>query len=87
MNTAEGMKSLGNVEVKEVEVWGTFRGNEWANKGEVVPVRTEPNGDVAVGENMGQSKVYRFEAKVLGGKEYFLERSGCESTFSVSVRL
>ena len=52
-----------------VEVWGTFRGNEWGNKGEVVPVR------------MDESGVWGVEVGVQGGKEYFMERGGCESLF------
>lgn len=57
-------------DVAAVEVWQTFRGNEWGNKGEVVQVQ-----DVNV-----DGKVYGFEVRVGGGKEYFLERSGCEYT-------
>jgi hypothetical protein len=57
-------------DVANVEVWGTFRGNEWGNKGEVVAVR-DVDGD-------GEGKVWGFEVRVAGGKEYFLERSGCE---------
>ena len=69
----EGTKSVEDAEGKKspaVEVWGTFRGNEWANKGEVVAVTTNDDS------------VHAFEAKPLGGKEYLLERSGCESPFS-----
>ncbi|KAH6670037.1 hypothetical protein B0J14DRAFT_597745 [Halenospora varia] len=49
--------------VKEVEAWGTFRGNEWNNKGEVVGVKSEGGK-------------WEFDVRVLGGKEYFLERAG-----------
>ncbi|KAL2256300.1 hypothetical protein VTK26DRAFT_1882 [Humicola hyalothermophila] len=42
-----------------VQAWETFRGNDWGNKGEVVPVL---EGDV-------------LEARVVGGKGYFMERS------------
>ncbi|TVY84511.1 hypothetical protein LSUE1_G000636, partial [Lachnellula suecica] len=31
-------------DVKEVEAWGTFRGNEWANKGEAAVVRKSEEG-------------------------------------------
>lgn len=62
----EGVKQEGGV--SEVEVFGTFRGNEWGNKGEVIPV-TEVEGDAGV---------WAFEVKALGIKEYFVERSGCE---------
>lgn len=55
-------------DVAAVEVWGTFRGNEWGNKGEAVKVQ-DVNGD---------GKVWGFEVRVGAGKEYFLERSGCE---------
>ncbi|KAI9052745.1 hypothetical protein LZ554_003018 [Drepanopeziza brunnea f. sp. 'monogermtubi'] len=54
-------------EVKdEVQVWGTFRGNEWNNKGEKVEVK-------GVEDRVG---VWGFEAKVLGRKEYLVERVG-----------
>jgi hypothetical protein len=58
----------GSEKVAPVEVWGTFRGNEWGNKGEVVNVQ-----DVD-----GDGKVWGFEVRVVGGKEYLLQRSGCE---------
>ncbi|TLS28072.1 hypothetical protein PpBr36_01831 [Pyricularia pennisetigena] len=50
-----------------VAAWETFRGNDWGNKGE--PARRV---DVGAG-------VPAFEVKVLGRKDYFVERS----TFSV----
>lgn len=50
-----------------VKVWETFRGNEWGNKGEAVPVKSE--GETARG----------FSVKALGGKIFFLERPACES--------
>ncbi|KAM4060610.1 putative UPF0480 protein [Hirsutella rhossiliensis] len=46
-----------------VAAWETFRGNDWANKGEALPVR---DGSVGAG----------FELRHLGGKNYFLERPG-----------
>jgi hypothetical protein len=54
-------------EAATVEVWQTFRGNEWGNKGEAIAV-----------QSMDGEKVWGFEARVGGGKEYFMERSGCE---------
>jgi hypothetical protein len=51
--------------VKEVQVWQTFRGNEWSNKGEVVEVRK-------VGG------VNWFAVRAQGSKEYLVERPGCE---------
>lgn len=56
-------------EVNEVEVWGTFRGNEWANKGEALSVRkiTE-EGQV----------IWAFEVKLGAEREYFFERTGCK---------
>lgn len=59
-------------EQEKVEVWGTFRGNEWSNKGEKIEI-----GEV-VDASAGLEKVWGFEGKVLGGKEYLLERTGCE---------
>ncbi|EPE30881.1 hypothetical protein GLAREA_03848 [Glarea lozoyensis ATCC 20868] len=47
-----------------VEVWGTFRGNEWDNKGPVVEVQVLEGG------------VRWFGVRCVGGKEYLLERSG-----------
>jgi hypothetical protein len=58
--------------IPEVQAWGTFRGNEWDNKGEIIPVKEVGEGKV------GGDKVYGFEVKVVGPKGYFLERSGCE---------
>ncbi|KAJ9141892.1 ER membrane protein complex subunit-like protein [Pleurostoma richardsiae] len=42
-----------------VKVWETYRGNDWDNRGEVLP---------ADGEGV-------FEVRPLGGKNYFMERS------------
>lgn len=53
----------------EVQVWGTFRGNEWENLGEEVGV-------------LDIGGVKRWEVRVLAAKEYFFERSGCEFFFS-----
>ncbi|KAG0647865.1 ER membrane complex subunit 7, partial [Hyphodiscus hymeniophilus] len=50
--------------VATVEVWGTFRGNEWGNKGEAVPVVMHEGG------------VWVFEGNAAGVKEYFMERGG-----------
>jgi hypothetical protein len=50
---------------QEVQVWGTFRGNEWSNKGEVVQAH---RGD----------GIWTFDVKVQGGKDYFIERQGCK---------
>ena len=46
-----------------VEVWQTFRGNEWDNKGE----RIAGGRDVSV------------EVKVLGKKNFYESRGGCTS--------
>lgn len=50
----------------DVKAWETYRGNEWANKGEEVPVKSE-------GASRGVS------VKAAGGKIFFLERPACES--------
>jgi hypothetical protein len=64
----DGLNQEGQVsEAATVEVWQTFRGNEWGNKGEAIAV-----------QSMDGEKVWGFEARVGGGKEYFMERSGCE---------
>lgn len=49
-----------------LQAWQTFRGNEWDNKGEALPVR---EGSVGKG----------VELRALGGKNYFAERPACES--------
>jgi hypothetical protein len=67
----EGVKALpGSEGVAEVQVWGTFRGNEWSNKGEVVQVQ----------QVEGKVGAWEFDVKVQGGKDYFIERAGCESS-------
>ncbi|KAG4435085.1 hypothetical protein IFR05_009444 [Cadophora sp. M221] len=50
----------------EVQVWGTFRGNEWSNKGEVKEVKE-------VEDRVG---VWGFEVKCAAKKEYLVERTG-----------
>ncbi len=50
-----------------VEAWGTFRGNDWNNKGEVKAVVEGADGEKII--EVGP---------VLGGKNYFQERSGCK---------
>jgi ER membrane protein complex subunit 7 len=63
------VSSSGEGKDTEVQVWGTFRGNEWANKGEEVVVRKVGDG------------IWVFEVKVGAEREYFLERAGCKSSF------
>lgn len=55
-----------------VRAWETFRGNDWANVGERV-------GVVEGGDGSGSVLL---EARVLGAKGYFMERSSCEFFFS-----
>ena len=57
--------------VEEVEVFGTFRGNEWSNKGPVLDV----TGEVA---DEGGRRVWGFMVGVQGEKKYLMERSGCK---------
>jgi hypothetical protein len=59
---------------QEVQVWGTFRGNEWSNKGEVVQAQKEEG-------------IWTFNGRVQGGKDYFIERAGCKSRTSFGSRL
>ena len=54
---------------KEVQVWGTFRGNEWSNKGEAANVQE------VEGKKVG---IWGFDVKVQGAKDYFIVRTGCE---------
>jgi hypothetical protein len=61
----------GVVSTTEVQVFGTFRGNEWSNKGEVTPVK----------EMDGKTGAWGFEVKALGSKEYFVEKTGCMYPF------
>lgn len=60
----------GDEEKLAVQAWETYRGNDWGNKGEGVPV-------VAAGDGEGDKGVV-VEVRGLGGKGYFLERSSCE---------
>lgn len=46
-----------------VQVWQTFRGNEWDNKGEM--------------RGVGRGRVVA-EVRAVAGKEYYQERSGCK---------
>jgi ER membrane protein complex subunit 7 len=58
----------------EVQVWGTFRGNEWGNKGEKLDVLELKTED---GAKNGEP-VLAFSVRAVGRKEYLLERQGCE---------
>ena len=53
-----------DVSEEDVEVWGTFRGNEWDNKGEAFPANIVKGTKVV-------------DVQVLGPKSYYFERSGC----------
>lgn len=65
-------------EAQEVQVWGTWRGNEWSNKGEKVEVQ----------EVEGRVGVWGFSVKATSAKEYFVERAGCKLlSFSASYLL
>ena len=65
----------------KVEVWTTFRGNEWGNKGEAVVVReVEKEGVDGKG-----SQVWGFDVRVQAGKEYLLARSGCRYSFKTGL--
>lgn len=64
----EESKDTDNLE--EVQVWETFRGNEWENKGRKVPIRIE---------GQGKNKIYHFEVQSLATKKYIIERPGCAS--------
>jgi len=46
-----------------VEAWGTFRGNEWSNKGEVVAVRRQGTTNI-------------LDVKAVRPKNYYRERTG-----------
>ncbi|CZS88910.1 hypothetical protein WAI453_010519 [Rhynchosporium graminicola] len=63
---SSGKKVVDGVDEKEVQVWDTFRGNEWGNKGEVKEVKE-------VEDRVG---VWGFEVTCVGKKEYLIERSG-----------
>jgi hypothetical protein len=58
--------------IPEVQVWGTFRGNEWSNKGEAVEVWN------LKAEEKGATPVWAFAVKSAAKKEYLVERQGCE---------
>ena len=52
---------------KGIEVWRTYRGNEWGNKGERM------GGSVD-----GKEEEVRIEVKTQGEKGYYEGRGGCE---------
>ncbi|KAH8820474.1 hypothetical protein F5884DRAFT_764177 [Xylogone sp. PMI_703] len=62
--------ATGDEKAPVVQVWGTFRGNEWDNKGEEVPVN-----EVAEAKD-GNEPIYGFEVKAGPEKEYYVERAG-----------
>lgn len=60
------ISSAGGEGGEEVKAWGTWRGNEWENRGEVV--------EVGVWGREGRV----VEVRAVGGKEFLIERTGCE---------
>lgn len=62
-----------------VHAWGTFRGNEWDNKGEVVSVE-KLEGFVG-GEGSGNA-IWGFDVRAAGGKEYLVQKEGCKFPLS-----
>ena len=52
---------------KGIEVWRTYRGNEWSNKGEKIG-----------GSANGKEEDVRIEVKTQGEKGYYEGRGGCE---------
>lgn len=58
-----------------VQAWETFRGNDWANKGEALAVRRGSDGSAG------------FEVRSLGRKGYFTERPKCKFSFQVEAKL
>lgn len=52
-----------------VQAWETFRGNDWANTGEALAVRSGSDGSAG------------FEVRSLGRKGYFTERPKCRFLF------
>lgn len=57
-----------------IQAWDTFRGNEWGNKGELVPVR---EGSAGKG----------VDVKSIGKKMYFMDRPSCMSSSSPALSL
>lgn len=49
-----------------VEAWGTWRGNEWDNKGEVMEIGNWGRDAKTIG------------VRAVGKKDYLIERTGCE---------
>jgi hypothetical protein len=60
--------------VEFVKAWQTFRGNEWDNTGEK---RAEVLGSVSPAGDVEEARA-KFDAVVLGGKDYYQQREGCE---------
>jgi hypothetical protein len=63
------LNGAGEGEGVEIQVWETFRGGDWGNKGQAVQV---------VPLLGGGGKGGLIEGRVVGEKGYFMERSGCE---------
>lgn len=55
-----------------VQVWETYRGNDWENKGEAVPAKQLPGA--------APGKVV-YEVRVFGRKVFFQDRASCEFSF------
>lgn len=62
---------------EEVKAWGTWRGNEWSNNGEVYEVKS-------IGEQPGREGVKNIEVAVAAKKEVFIERVGCKYPYLCS---
>ena len=73
---ASGSKmDVGDKEMEEREIvmaWGTWRGNEWENRGEVYEALEW------AGVGSGKS----FGVKAVGKREFLIERQGCKYLFS-----
>ena len=65
---------------EEVKAWGTWRGNEWGNNGEIYQVKS-------IGEQPGREGVKRIEVSVAAKKEVFVDRVGCKYPYLRSSAL
>ena len=66
VSLSSSIDEAGKVAEKRVDVWQTFRGNEWDNKGEKLGGGTLVEGGVKV--NIG----------VLGARDFYEARQGCQ---------
>lgn len=72
-------------QVENVEVWQTFWGNEWGNKGALIGAGTIPSR-VGMDDDETSGEAVVIEIKADRAKEYYAERDGCKYYTALKVR-